>query len=321
MKSFRCPVCKKPLSKHEYERALGVWSARQTHFEHEKKRLLQQVRQAREAQSKAHDAGVRAERARSQRLMAGQNKQIKKLQERISQLEKGTTPQTDGLEFEHKLVARLQQEFPKDKIEHKGQGGDILHFVRFNGQTAGIIIYECKRCPRISSTHVQQAYHAKLTRKAHFAVLVTTGQRKGFSGLCQDRGVLVVSPLGSVALASLLRDHLIEMQRSNVAIEQRAAIAQELLSFVTSTEFKNPIEEIIRTCGQLQDILHDEVKSHHRNWKRRWEHYQAVQWDASHVQANVKSLLHGEKPKLRLRRTVAPLQLAASAGGNGAARA
>ncbi len=321
MKNYRCPVCKKQLSKYEYESALGVLNERQSHFDHEKKKLLRQVHKAREAQSQAHDAGVRSERARSQRLMAGQNKQIRKLQERIGQLEKGTTPQTDGLEFEHKLVARLQREFPKDKIEHKGQGGDILHLVKFNGQIAGTIIYECKRCPRINSAHVQQAYEAKLTRKAHFAVLVTTGQRKGFSGLCQDRGVLVVSPLGSVALASLLRDHLIEMQRSNVAIERRAAIAQELLNFVTSTEFKNPIEEIVRTCGQLQDMLHDEVKSHHRNWKRRWQHYQAVQWDASHVQANVRSVLHGEKPKLPPRREIASLQLTASSGGNGAVRA
>ncbi|MGA8345282.1 MAG: DUF2130 domain-containing protein [Candidatus Sulfotelmatobacter sp.] len=132
--------------------------------------------------------------------MAGQNKQMKKLQERIAQLEKGTTPQTDGLEFEHKLVARLQREFPKDKIEHKGQGGDILHTVKFSGQAVGVIIYECKRCLRISSSHVQQAYLAKQTRRAHFAVLVTTGQRRGFSGLCLDRDVLIVSPLGTIPL-------------------------------------------------------------------------------------------------------------------------
>ena len=317
MKTYRCPVCKKSLTKHEYESALGVLSERQTHFEHEKKRLMGQVPEARQAQAKAKQDGVRSERARSQRLMAGQNKHVKRLQERIAQLEKGTTPQTDGLEFEHKLVARLQKEFPKDKIDHKGQGGDILHYVRFDGQVAGIIVYECKRCPRINSAHVQQAYRAKQERKAHFAVLVTTGLRRGFSGLCLDREVLIVSPLGTVALASLLRDHLIEMQRSNVAIERRAAIAQELLSFVNSTEFKNPIEEIVRTSGQLQDILRDEVRGHQRTWKKRWDHYQVVAWDASDIQANLRLVLHGEKAKLPPRRQIAPLQLAASVGGNG----
>ena len=317
MKTYRCPVCKKSLTKNEYESALGVMSERQTHFEHEKKKLLKQVEQARRSVTRAKEDGIRFERARSQRLMAGQNKQIRKLQERISQLEKGTTPQTDGLEFEHKLVARLRSEFPKDDVQHKGQAGDILHFVKYNSQVAGIIIYECKRCPRISSAHVQQAFRAKQERQAHFAVLVTTGHRRGFSGLCQDRGVLVVSPLGTVALASLLRDHLIEMQRSNVAVERRAAIAQGLLKFVVSPEFTNPIEQIVRTSSQLQDILHDEVKGHQRIWRKRWAHYQAVQWDVSDVQANIKSVLHGEKPKSLPRRQTTPLQLTAHAGTNG----
>ena len=313
MKTYRCPVCKKSLTKHEYESALGVMSARETHFDDERKTLLKRVARAEQGQARARQEGIRYEKARSQRLMAGQSRQMKKLQERIAQLEKGTTPQTDGLEFEHKLVARLKAEFPKDDIQHKGQAGDILHFVKFNNQIAGVIIYECKRCPRISSAHVQQTFRAKQERKAHFAVLVTTGKRRGFSGLCQERGVLVVAPLGTVALASLLREHLIEMQRSNIAIERRAAIAQGLLKFVASPEFSNPIEKVVRTSLQLQDVLREEVKGHQRVWKKRWEHYQAIEWDASDIQANVKSVLHGEKPKALSRRP-APLQLAASAG-------
>lgn len=316
MKSYRCPVCKKSLTKHEYESALGVLDARQKHLEHEKMRLQAQVRAARAAQARARTEGVRAERERGQRLLAGQNKKVRVLQERIKQLEKGRTPQTDGLEFEHKLVARLEREFPKDRIKHEGKGGDILHYVMFNGQAAGLIVYECKRCPSVKPDHVQQTHLAKQTRKAHFAVLVTTGQtwqRRSFTGLCMDRGVLIVSPLGAIALASLLREQLIEMQRSNVAIERRAAIAQELVKFVVSPDFKNPIEEIVRVAGQLQDILKDEVKAHQRTWRKRWEHYQVVQWDGSSIQASLQAVLHGEKPKLLPRRG-APLQLAASVG-------
>jgi hypothetical protein len=315
MKGYRCPVCKKSLSKHEYESALGLLSERESHYAKHQKELKEKLRKAQAAQAKARQAGITFERARSNRLMAGQTKTISKLQERISQLEKGTTPQTDGLEFEHKLVARLEREFPKDDIKHKGQGGDILHSVKFNGAIAGTIIYECKRCPRINSSHVQQTHLAKQSRNAHFAVLVTTGVRKGFSGLCLDRGVLVVSPLGTIALASLLRDHLIEMMRSNVALERRASIANELLNFISSPDFKNPIENVVRTCSELQGMLHDEIKGHSRTWRKRWDHYQVVQWSASQIQANVRLVLHGEKPKLP-RREIAPLQLAASVGKN-----
>src|SRR5437773_2033902 len=117
------------------------------------------------------------------------------------------------------------------------------HFVHFDGQTAGIIVYECKRTPRIQSQHVRQANAAKQSRNADFAVLVTTGSRRGFTGLTQLSGVLVVSPLGAVPLASLLRAHLIEMLRTKVTKEKRAQIALGLMSYITSPQFKNPIEE------------------------------------------------------------------------------
>ncbi|MGD0694281.1 MAG: hypothetical protein ABSB82_05450, partial [Terriglobia bacterium] len=52
------------------------------------------------------------------------DKQIATLQDRIEQLRKGTTPLTDGPEFEDKLTRRLQRQFPDDNISHKGEAGD-----------------------------------------------------------------------------------------------------------------------------------------------------------------------------------------------------
>ena len=57
---------------------------------------------------------------RSERLVAGQQKTIAKLQDRIRQIEKGTTPQTEGLEFEATLCNRLRREFPDDIVRHEG---------------------------------------------------------------------------------------------------------------------------------------------------------------------------------------------------------
>ena len=101
---------------------------------------------------------------RFQSVGSGLKKKLATAQTRISQLEKGTTPQTEGLEFEENLYKRLKKEFPKDKLEHVGKGGDILHSVPFKGQVAGIIMYECKRTPRITASHIKQAALAKRTR-------------------------------------------------------------------------------------------------------------------------------------------------------------
>src|SRR5207245_8206386 len=99
--------------------------------------------------------------------------------------------QTEGLEFEEKLVARLRKEFRDDEVLHEGRGGDVLHTVIFGKKTAGVIIYECKRTPRIESSHIAQAHLAKQTRQADFAVLNTTARKKGFSGFAQMGGVWV----------------------------------------------------------------------------------------------------------------------------------
>lgn len=296
-KTYRCPVCKKPLTQKEYEKALGILGERERHLQHQKVELQKRLREAKVKQKKAREEGVKAERSRTQRLLAGKEKQIQTLKERIKQIRKGSTPQTEGLEFEEKLTARLRREFPTDQVEHKGKGGDVLHRVRFARKVAGIIVYECKRTPRIQTQHVRQARQARQSRDADFAVLVTTGTKRGFSGFAQMGGVFVVSPLGAVPLAALLRDHIIEMMRARIAKEKRALIADRLVQYITSPHFRNPIEEVIQIASELQDMIKEEAKQHFKIWKRRWEHYQTIQWDSSHVQNNVRLVLHEKQPQ------------------------
>ncbi len=311
MKTYRCPVCKKSLTKKQYERALGILGEREKHLKHKKADLQAKLREAKTRAKKAKEEGVRLERNRTQRLLAGRDKQIQTLKERIDQLKKGSTPQTEGLEFEDKLAARLRREFPEDNVQPKGKGGDILHIVQFNKKPAGIIIYECKRTPKILSQHIHQAHRAKQSREADFAILVTTGQKKGFSGLAEMNGILVVSPLGTIPLASLLRGHLIEMLRAKITKEKRAIIAQQLLKYITSPQFKNPIEEVVQLTSELQDMIKVEAKEHVRVWKKRWDRYQKIQWDGSQIQNNLQLVLHAKEPKPIVHPKPRPLQLPA----------
>lgn len=309
MKTYHCPVCKKPLTRGEYERALGILAERERYFERDKTKLQSKLRKAEALARSARQQGIEVERARTRRLLAGKEKQIQALKERLEQVERGSTPQTEGLEFENKLTARLKREFPDDEIQHFGKNGDVLHTVRFDRQEAGVIIYECKRTPKILSQHVRQAYRSKQSRDAHYAVLVTTGQKRGFSGLARMDGVLVVSPLGVVPLAALLRAFLIEMLKAKVAKEERVRIAERLVDHITSPQFKNPIEEIIQGSTELQSMIKEEAKEHFRIWKRRWEHYQKIHLDSSQVRENIELVLHGKEPKAVAQRKVPPLEL------------
>jgi len=187
MATYRCPVCKKPLTKNEYETALGILEAREQHLHGETKKLSDKLAAAHRKLKNARHEGLRAgrdeERKRTRRLVAGYDRKMEAMRQRIKQIERGTTPQTEGLEFEDELAARLRREFPQDLIIPKGKGGDVLQLVRFEQKEIGRIIFECKRTSRISGQHIHQAALAKQSREADFSVVVTTGKRKGFGGL------------------------------------------------------------------------------------------------------------------------------------------
>lgn len=305
MRKYICPVCNTSLSRLAYEKALGIIEEKERLLENERTKIARendglklQLRESQKRLTAAREDGIKAERARNGRLLAGKDTEIQKLKERLKQIQTGATPQTDGLEFEATLCARLKREFPEDRIQHKGKGGDVLQLVRFEDDLAGSIIYECKRTPSILTQHLRQTMAAKRQREADFAILVTTGNRKGFNGFSQIDGVLVVCPLAVVHVCSLLRSHLIEMTRAKLDRVTRAAVAQRLMAYITGTEFTNYIERMIQFSTKLQETLETEIKEHLRVWERRQNYYQTINHETNQMQKNLNLVLHGREPRL-----------------------
>ena len=294
---YRCPVCKKPLTKAEFDRALRIHEAQAKHFEQKERELADKARRFEAEKRQIRVDARESERSRTRRIVAGKVAEIGRLRDRIKLLQRGKSPQEGGPEFEIKLVKRLRAEFAGDDIQHKGKAGDVLHIVKEGEKVAGVIIYECKWTPRITGSHVRQTAQAKMSRRAQFAVLVTTGTRRGFSGLDEMSGVIVVAPAGVLALAGLLRSHLVEMFRAGIERERRTKIANQLLRFIKSPEFRNPIEEVVRTAEHLKNGVEDEYKWHVSDWKRRLTAYAKIRWDGLAVQENLRRVLRGDVPK------------------------
>ncbi|MGH9876546.1 MAG: DUF2130 domain-containing protein [Nitrososphaerales archaeon] len=322
------------LTKSEFEKALHIHDEKEKHFSQRESALKRRESEQREKEKKSaqqfknklrqltqdnekklkndRQTARKEERTRAERQQAGLKEKVKQLTERLRQRERGTTPQSEGLEFEEKLVSRLKKEFPEDEILHKGKGGDVLHLVKFNRKHTGTIIYECKRTPSIQKQHILQTNRAKQTREADFAVLVTTGKKRGFSGFRQIDGVSVVSPLAVISLASLLRQQLIEMARLKITKEKRAILAQKLMQYVDSPQFKNPLEEVVQRTSKLQDMIKKEYSDHMHTWRERWNHYYKISWNTTHIRDNLRLALHGEQPKHLSQHKAPPLQLAAT---------
>jgi hypothetical protein len=279
---------------------------REAGFRRQKKELADKAKASLE---RGIEQGIVSERKRAERLLSGHTETITKLQERIRQLEAGSTPQTEGLEFEETLVERLRDEFPTDEVAHHGKNGDVVQVVRDAEENAGVIVYECKRTAQIQRAHVEQAYDAKQDREADFAVLVTTGKRKGFGGIDEEDGVVIVGPLGVIALASLLRQYLIRLHHARLTDAERTKAAEQLLKYITGPQFRNPIEDMIARARDLRSALQIEVKQHVKIWNDRWESYQSIEWDASQIDNNVQLVLKGASPKPLAQPKAMPLRL------------
>jgi len=293
----RCPVCKKALSEREFAKALGILEARDQHAAHQTDLLRRQLEAAKAGAKRSRDEGIKAERARNSRLLKGKESVIQNLKEKLRHVQRGTTPQTDGLEFEERLVERLHREFPGDTVTHAGKRGDVLHEVAVDGRSVGTIVYECKRTPKIASDHIAQCQRARRERCAHYAVLVTTGTRRGFSGLGREGDVVIVAPLGVVALATLLRGYLLEMERVRVERQHRNKVALSLLDFVTDNAFRRPVEQVITTAKLLITEMNGEVRDHIRVWQRRLEHYTTIGFETEVLRENVAKVLRGKQPR------------------------
>ena len=312
--TYKCPLCGSVLTEKHYHNVIKLKEKTEKVQKGELDKLKKQAETAKAAAaaSKKKEQEIRAkskqdiEVAKKQTIDAERKKNDinhKRLMARITKLEeekkmhqKRTSPQEIGLADEGVLVKKLAKEFPNDRIEHVGKGGDVLHYVIFDKEDAGCIVYECKHTDRISADHVAQTSLAKKTRQANYAILVTTGTRKGFSGLDQEAGVFIVSQAGVLTLARICRESLVTMAKQRLDVAAKAAAAKRLMDYITSPVCKTPLEEAISHTERAHRNLLKEMKQHANDWQDRHEIYNTIHYDISHIQKNIGLVIGGNAP-------------------------
>ncbi len=229
-----------------------------------------------------------------------QRSQIRELER---QLKRQTTPQLEGLLYEHELARQLKKRFPQDDIQHKGKGGDVIHTVMQSGQLAGLIVYECKRVKHFLPNYVKQAAEARKKRRADFAILVTNVMKKLTHGFFVERGVLVVHPAGVLHLVSVLREQTVRIAEMKLGQSQRNKAVKLTLEYLEGPEFSNSLDAIMQETITAYDELKDEMKKHVDWWKKRVASYEKIYEEASTVKSTTKALMSGEREYKKLIQT------------------
>lgn len=218
------------------------------------------------------------------------NEEIKKLKE---QIQKGITPQIEGLLEEDKLLAKLQELFPQDKFEHPGKGGDIIQFVIEQGQQIGKIVYECKKVKNFDKKHIDQAKTARRIREADFAVLVTNVFPSKKQHYFVEKTVFVISPISLEPITQTLRDSLVRIFMLRLSNEAKSKAVQQVYNYLSSTEYSNKVNDLASQLMDLGKELKTEILSHKRVWEKRYKTYRSLYIDIGVIDHKLRTLIKG----------------------------
>ena len=217
------------------------------------------------------------------------NDEIKKLK---AQIEKGITPQIEGLLEEGILLSKLKELFPVDKFEHPGKGGDIIHFVMAQGKEVGKIVYECKKVKNFDKKHVEQAKQARNLRHADFAVLVTNAFPSKKQYYFVDKTVFVISPVSLEPITYTLRESLIKIALLKMSNEAKQKAVQKVYDYLSGSAYNNKMNDVAANLMDLGKDLKSEIVTHKRTWEKRYQIYAGLFNDIGVIDAQLKELVH-----------------------------
>ena len=201
--------------------------------------------------------------------IASMARQLVEMQRKVEQGSQQLQGEVLELDFERELAAR----FPLDVIEPvaKGElGADLLQRVYTKqGQLAGTIIWETKR-----TKHWSDGWLAKLRddqRMAHadIAILVSAVLPKGVEHFDLVEGVYTVHPRTAFALATTLRQSILEIARTRVSQQGQATKVDEMYAYLTGSVFRHRVEALLSNYTAIQDGFNKEKSVLMKQWKKR----------------------------------------------------
>lgn len=195
----------------------------------------------------------------------------KTIQVMKNQLQRKTANELgDGGEIH--VFEALRDSFQGDKITRipKGQAGaDILHEVYYKGEMCGRIIVDSKNRQAWQNTFVTKLRQDQVDAGAEHAILATTVFPAGKKEICNESGVIVISPPHVVQIVRLLRQAMITMHVRGLSIRERTTKMSRLYKLITSESYSAKFTEASRLAQDLLDLEVQEQTAHTNVWKKR----------------------------------------------------
>jgi hypothetical protein len=176
----------------------------------------------------------------------------------------------EGAELD--LFEELKAAFEGDRIVRvkKGvSGADVIHDLMHNGKVCGRIVYDSKNRNSWKNEYATKLREDQIAAKAEHAILSTFKFPSGARELCLQDGVIVAGPARVVAIAELIRRHVMQIHTLRLSNEERAKKTETLYAFVVSERYRQFLDSIETQVNKLLDIDVGEQNGHKLIWEKR----------------------------------------------------
>lgn len=255
--------------------------------------INKRVAEAREAMAKDKIAAVNKQAAKDFEEKQKLTTMVQDLQRR---LEKQTADQLgEGAEID--LLDALKEAFPRDRIEHVGRGlpgADIKHVVVHNGKDAATIIYDSKNRNAWRNDYVEKIARDQKAMRADHAILAALKFPANANQLHVQDGVIVANPARVVAIAQMLRQHLIQVHTLRLGGNDRAKKTAKLYDFITSKRCTQLLSAIDTHADDLLELQEKEKRAHDTNWKRQGILLRSIQKSRADLSIEIDQIVESD---------------------------
>lgn len=232
-------------------------------------------------------------------------KQMKQMQDTIDNLQrqsKQNSMQVQGDAAEEDLKNRLQVAFPMDLVEDvaTGQvGADLIETVRNGvGAAVGSILWERKRTKSFSEDWISKLKSDQVTTKAAVAVIVTDTLPKGTDHFFERKGVWICHTPLALCLAAAIRAQLVAVSQMKVAQKNAEVTVSQLYKYVTASEFKTRVEQIVLTYVEMKTELDREARALRVGLQRREKQLDRMIAATAGLYGDVQGIIGPSLPKI-----------------------
>lgn len=287
----------------EFLREKQEMENRQKNLEIEKEKAIIEARKVMESEL--------AERAKKEQLLERERIELefsKRLQEKDKQIEQVQrsledanrkanqgSMQIQGDIQENALKDVLAREFPIDQIDDVPtgiKGADLVQHVHDSrGRKVGIIAWESKNTKAWSEAWVDKLKEDRLRVGAGVSVIVSSVLPDGVSHFGPYRDIWVTEWKYVIPLTIALREQLVTVDHLKGSLQGKDEKMEVLYGYLTSSEFRDKIQNIVETFQSMRDSLDQEKRAMERIWANREKQLERVIGNTSRLYGDMQGLL------------------------------